>query len=57
MRIFQLLAVGLLGVGAPNRIDLARGGIPWVFVNGEPVVANGVMTAARPGRVVRKPRV
>ena len=31
-------------------------GIPWVFVNGEAVVANGIMTAARPGRVVRKPR-
>ncbi len=31
-------------------------GIPWVFVNGEAVVANGVMTAARPGRVVRRPR-
>ena len=31
-------------------------GIPWVFINGEAVVANGVMTAARPGRVVRKPR-
>ena len=31
-------------------------GIAWVFINGEAVVANGVMTAARPGRVVRKPR-
>ena len=31
-------------------------GIPWVFINGEAVVADGVMTAARPGRVVRKPR-
>lgn len=30
-------------------------GIPWVLVNGEPVVANGVFTAARPGRVVRRP--
>lgn len=31
-------------------------GIPWVIVNGVPVVANGQMTAARPGRVVRKGR-
>jgi N-acyl-D-aspartate/D-glutamate deacylase len=31
-------------------------GIPWVLVNGEPVVANGALTAARPGRVVRRPR-
>ncbi len=29
-------------------------GIPWVLVNGEPVVANSAFTAARPGRVVRK---
>ncbi len=29
-------------------------GIVWVLVNGEPVVANGVFTSARPGRVVRK---
>jgi len=31
-------------------------GIPWVFVNGEAVVANGELTPARPGRVVRRPR-
>ncbi len=30
-------------------------GIPWVLVNGDPVVANGELTAARPGRVVRRP--
>ncbi len=30
-------------------------GIPWVIVNGEPVVANGVFTAARPGRIIRRP--
>jgi len=30
-------------------------GIPWVIVNGEPVIANGVFTAARPGRIVRRP--
>ncbi|MBX9928131.1 MAG: amidohydrolase family protein [Gemmatimonadaceae bacterium] len=29
-------------------------GLPWVLVNGEPVVANGVFTKARPGRVVRR---
>jgi N-acyl-D-aspartate/D-glutamate deacylase len=29
-------------------------GIPWVLVNGEPVVAAGVFTKARPGRVVRR---
>ncbi len=28
-------------------------GIPWVLVNGEPVIANGVLTTARPGRVLR----
>ena len=31
-------------------------GISWVFVNGEPVVANGAMTPARPGRVIRRPQ-
>ncbi|MBU6367417.1 MAG: amidohydrolase family protein [Gemmatimonadetes bacterium] len=30
-------------------------GIPWVFVNGVAVVADGVPTGARPGVVVRKP--
>jgi dihydroorotase/N-acyl-D-amino-acid deacylase len=30
-------------------------GIPWVLVNGEPVIANNVFTEARPGRVVRRP--
>jgi dihydroorotase/N-acyl-D-amino-acid deacylase len=30
-------------------------GIPWVLVNGEPVIANGVFTDARPGRVIRRP--
>ncbi len=29
-------------------------GIPWVFVNGEAVVANGTLTPARPGKVLRK---
>ncbi|MBI3789811.1 MAG: D-aminoacylase [Gemmatimonadetes bacterium] len=31
-------------------------GIPWVIVNGVPVVANGAMTTARPGQVVLKAR-
>jgi dihydroorotase/N-acyl-D-amino-acid deacylase len=30
-------------------------GIPWVFVNGAPVIENGAMTAARTGRVLRRP--
>ncbi len=30
-------------------------GIPWVIVNGQPVVAGGEFTAARPGRVLRRP--
>ncbi|MHB1328479.1 MAG: amidohydrolase family protein [Gemmatimonadales bacterium] len=30
-------------------------GIPWVLVNGQPVIANGQLTEARPGRVVRRP--
>ncbi len=30
-------------------------GIPWVLVNGEPVIANSVFTSARPGRVIRRP--
>ncbi len=29
-------------------------GIPWVIVNGVPVVENGAFTAARPGRVLRR---
>ncbi len=28
-------------------------GIPWVLVGGEPVIANGTLTNARPGRVLR----
>jgi N-acyl-D-aspartate/D-glutamate deacylase len=30
-------------------------GIPWVLVNGEPVIANNVFTPARPGRIIRRP--
>ena len=29
-------------------------GIPWVIVNGVPVVEAGAVTAARPGRVLRR---
>lgn len=29
-------------------------GIDWVLVNGEPVIADGVRTAARPGRALRR---
>jgi N-acyl-D-amino-acid deacylase len=29
-------------------------GIPWVFVAGEPVIANGVRTASRPGVALRR---
>jgi N-acyl-D-amino-acid deacylase len=29
-------------------------GIPWVLVNGEPVVAEGRHTGARPGRVLAR---
>ena len=29
-------------------------GIPWVIVNGVPVVENGTFTAARPGKVLRR---
>jgi N-acyl-D-aspartate/D-glutamate deacylase len=29
-------------------------GIPWVIVNGVPVVDNGTFTAARPGKVLRR---
>jgi N-acyl-D-amino-acid deacylase len=32
-------------------------GVDWVLVNGQPVVAAGKLTGARPGRVVRNPRV
>jgi N-acyl-D-amino-acid deacylase len=30
-------------------------GIPWVLVNGVPVVEAGQFTAARPGRALRRP--
>ena len=36
----------------PNRYST---GVKWVFVNGRAVVANGAITAARPGRGLRGP--
>lgn len=40
-------------VGEPHA---APAGIPWVIVNGVPVVESGVVTSARPGRVLRAGR-
>jgi N-acyl-D-amino-acid deacylase len=37
---------------APNRYST---GVKWVFVNGRPVVADGAITAERPGRALRGP--
>ena len=37
---------------APNQLAV---GMQWVLVNGVPVIADGVMTGARPGRVLRGP--
>jgi dihydroorotase/N-acyl-D-amino-acid deacylase len=36
----------------PNQLSA---GINWVLVNGQPVIANGEMTGARPGKVLRGP--
>jgi N-acyl-D-amino-acid deacylase len=36
----------------PNQLSV---GMDWVFVNGTPVIANGEMTNARPGQVLRGP--
>jgi len=35
---------------APNQLST---GMQWVLVNGVPVIDNGQMTGARPGRVLR----
>lgn len=35
---------------------LTAAGIPWVLLGGEPVVADGVRTSARPGRALRHER-
>ena len=37
---------------APNKFAI---GMQWVLVNGVPVIANGKMTDARPGQVLRGP--
>ena len=36
----------------PNQLSV---GMNWVLVNGQPVIANGEMTGARPGKVLRGP--
>ncbi len=38
--------------GGGTRMTKNAAGIPWVLVNGEPVVENGEPTAARPGAVL-----
>jgi N-acyl-D-aspartate/D-glutamate deacylase len=42
--------------GGGTRMTKAAQGIPWVIVNGEPVVEQGVATAAVPGAVLRRAR-
>jgi len=37
---------------APNQLSI---GMQWVLVNGVPVIADGRMTGARPGQVLRGP--
>ena len=37
---------------SPNQLSK---GMDWVLVNGEPVIADGKMTGAKPGRVLRGP--
>ena len=54
LTLFDPAKVGEVGTFAdPHHYPV---GIPWVLVNGVPVVANGAMTPARPGRAIRKPR-
>ncbi len=54
LTVFDAARVGEVGTFTdPHHYPV---GIPWVLVNGVPVVANGAMTPARPGRVIRKPR-
>jgi len=40
--------------GGGTRMTKAAAGIPWVLVNGEPVVADGVATTSVPGSVLRR---
>jgi N-acyl-D-aspartate/D-glutamate deacylase len=40
--------------GGGTRMTKAARGIPWVLVNGEPVVEDGKTTAAVPGAVLRR---
>ena len=37
---------------APNQLSV---GMQWVLVNGVPVIADGKMTGAKPGHVLRGP--
>ena len=40
--------------GGGTRMTKAARGIPWVLVNGEPVIEDGVSTASVPGAVLRR---
>ncbi|MFM8412736.1 MAG: D-aminoacylase, partial [Alphaproteobacteria bacterium] len=42
--------------GGQRRLLQRAEGIPWVFVNGEPVVAEGEATGKLAGRVLRRGR-
>jgi N-acyl-D-aspartate/D-glutamate deacylase len=61
-RIAEGLAADLVVFDPESVIDRATfeephqypDGIPYVFVNGEAIVANGGHTGARPGRVLRR---
>jgi N-acyl-D-aspartate/D-glutamate deacylase len=59
MVIFDPDAVGPLPLQTPNdipgggtRMVKAARGIPWVIVNGEPLIENGALTDRSPGRVL-----
>ena len=39
--------------GGGTRMTKDSQSIPWVVVNGEPIIENGALTGAVPGRVVR----
>ncbi len=40
--------------GGGTRMTKAAQGIPWVLVNGEPVIEDGESTASVPGAVLRR---